>query len=277
MTLKARNRILILFFLLALLDTLLNAGLFIRSIMAETLSFPPDADIERQIALLSRLDLLAYEPLAVCISCLAFNAYALLTTLIIYLSFEKTQALETIYFLGFLLSCLAESTRLFIPVYALAQDAPASLAVLTRIVIGARMLAPLSFLFAELFSDTESRLFVERNLVIMLLASIFMGLLMPLHTGGYSSIFTYQWGIQDIFHLSRLLMVAATLLAIICKIAANYSTETIHEGIGFLISICGYFILCNSDAYILVIVGAGALFIGTVYYLRSMHQIYRWR
>ena len=275
MTLKARNRILILFFILAALDTALNAGLFIRSIMEGTLSFPPD--VKRQIQILDRLDLLGYEPLAVCIAALAFNAYALIATLIVYLSFEKTQALETIYFLGFLTSCLAESARLFIPVYALAQTAPASLATVTRIVIGGRVLAPLSFLFAELFSDTESRLFVERNLVIMLLASIFMGMLMPLDTGEYASIFTYRWGLQEIFHLSRILIVAATLLAIICKIAANYSMETIHAGIGYLISITGYFILCNSDTYIPAAIGTLALFIGTIYYLRSMHQIYRWR
>ncbi len=277
MTLKARNRILILFFLLVLVDTALNVSLFVRSIMEGSLSFPPDAGIERQIKILSRLNLLDYDPMAVCISTLTCNAYVLITTLIIYLSFEKTQALETIYFLGFLLSCLAESSRLFIPVYALAQESPPSLVTVTRIVIGARMLAPLSFLFAELFSDTESRLFVERNFVIMLLASIFMGVLIPLNTGSYSSIFTFQWGIQEIFHLARLLLVVTTLIAIICKFAANYSTEIIHEGIGYVISICGYFILCNSDNYILVIVGASALFIGTIYYLRSMHQIYRWR
>ncbi len=275
MTLKARNQILILFFILVLLDTAMNVSIFVQSLMEGSLSFPPD--VERQIKLLSKLDMLNYEPMAVCISTLVFNAYVLITTLIIYLSFEKTQALETIYFLGFLLSCMAESSRLFIPVYALAQEDPSSLATVTRLIIGVRMLAPLSFLFAELFSDTESRLFVERNFVLMLLASIFMGMLIPLNTNGYSSIFTFQWGLQEIVHLVRLLLVATTLLAIICKLVTNYSTETIHEGIGYLISICGYFILCNSDTYILVIVGASALFIGTIYYLRSMHQIYRWR
>ncbi len=275
MTLKARNRILILFFTLAFLDAALNAGLFVRSLLEGSLSFPPE--VLRQIKILDKLPLIAYEPLAVCASALTFNAYAFIVTLILYLSFEKTQALETIYFLGFLLSCMAESTRLYIPLFSLEQNSPSSLATITRIIIGARLLAPLSFLFAELFSDTESRLFVERNLVIMLLASIFMGLMLPLDTIRYSSIFTFTWGLQNLFHLIRLLVVGTTLLAIICKLAMNYSSETIHEGIGYLISISGYFLLCNSDNFILLTCGSVALFGGTIYYLRSMHQLYRWR
>ncbi len=275
MTLKARNRILIVFFIITLLYASLNTAAFIRSILEGSLSFPQDA--QRQIKLLGKLSFLNYEPLAVCASSLTFNAYVLIITLILFLSFEKTQALETIYFLGFLLSCMAEGIKLFVPVAALTQTSGSSVTIITRIVIGARMLAPLSFLFAELFSDTESRLFVERNFTIMMLASIFMGMLIPLDTRSYTSIFTYQWGIQEIFQTTRFLLVAATVLAIACKILTTYSTDSLHEGIGFLLSISGYFILSNSDNFILTIAGGITLFTGTLYYLRSMHQIYRWR
>ncbi|MBQ7166818.1 MAG: hypothetical protein IJR93_07750 [Treponema sp.] len=275
MTLKARNRLLIIFFIITLLYALLNTVAFIMSVLEGSLSFPQDA--QRQIKILDGLGFMSYEPLAVCASSLTFNAYVLIITLILYLSFEKTQALETIYFLGFLLSCMAEGTRLFVPVSSIAETSSSSVAIITRIVIGARMLAPLSFLFAELFSDTESRLFVERNFTIMLLASIFIGMLIPLDTQGYTSIFTYRWGIQNIFQTTRFLLVAATVLAIACKILTTYSTDELHEGIGFLISISGYFILSNSDTFILTIIGGVTLFTGTLYYLRSMHRTYRWR
>lgn len=275
MTLKARNRILILFFIVALLDAALNTILFIRGMVGQSIVFTED--VHRQFEFLGSLELLGYEPLAVCSSCLAFNAYVLLTTIILYLSFEKTQALETAYFQGFLISCMAESTRILIPLTSLVQSSPASVAIITHIVIAARLLGPLAFLCAEMFSDTESRLFVERNFLIMLLASIFMGILIPLDTKEFCSTFIYQWGLQKIFHMTRVLLVATTLLAITCKIAANYSVETIHEGIGFLIGISGYFLLCNSDNFIMLAVGATALFLGTLYYLHSIHKIYNWR
>ncbi len=275
MTLKSRNRILIIFFVITLIYALLNTAAFIRSALEGSLSFPQD--VQRQMKILDKLGFLGYEPLAVCASSMIFNAYVLIVTIILYLSFEKTQALETIYFLGFLLSCMAEGTRVFVPVASLAQPSTSSVVIITRIVIGARMLAPLSFLFAELFSDTESRLFVERNFIIMLLASIFMGMLIPLDTRGYTSIFTYKWGIQNIFQTTRFLLVAATMVAVVCKMITTYSTDALHVGIGFLISICGYFILSNSDNFILTIFGGITLFSGTIYYLRSMHQIYRWR
>ena len=275
MTLKARNRILTVFFILALLDAALNTGLFIRKLLAGSLSFPEP--VERQLRILDGLSLLGYEPTAVCAATLAFNAYVLIITLVLYRSFEKTQALEAIYFLAFLLSCMAESTRLLIPAYSLAQDNPAAQGTISRIVIGARLLAPLSFLFAELFSDTESRLFVERNLLILLLSATFMGLLMPLDTESYASTFTFCWGLRGLFRLARVLVVILTLLAIASKLATNYSAETIHEGIGYLISIGGYFLLGCSDNYILLAVGITGLFAGTLYYLHSMHQIYRWR
>ncbi|MBP5158291.1 MAG: hypothetical protein ILP18_10535 [Treponema sp.] len=275
MTLKARNRMLVLFFIIALLDAVLNASLFIQGMVEQTISF--NSDVQRQFKFLGSFELLGYEPLAVCMSCLAFNAYVLIITAILYFSFEKTQALEAVYFQGFLLSCMAESSRLLIPLTSLAQSSPSSVAIISRIVIAARLLAPLAFLCAELFSDTESRQFMERNFLIMLLASIFMGILLPLDTKGFSSTFIYHWGLQDTFHMTRVLLVCSTLVAIVCKVAINYSTETIHEGIGFLMSISGYFILCNSDNYILLAVGATALFIGTLYYLHSIHQIYNWR
>ena len=251
MTLKARNRLLIIFFIITLLYALLNTVAFIMSVLEGSLSFPQDA--QRQIKILDGLGFMSYEPLAVCASSLTFNAYVLIITLILYLSFEKT------------------------PVSSIAETSSSSVAIITRIVIGARMLAPLSFLFAELFSDTESRLFVERNFTIMLLASIFIGMLIPLDTQGYTSIFTYRWGIQNIFQTTRFLLVAATVLAIACKILTTYSTDELHEGIGFLISISGYFILSNSDTFILTIIGGVTLFTGTLYYLRSMHRTYRWR
>ncbi len=275
MTLKARNRILIVFFILTLLYALLNVAAFVRALTQGTLLFPPD--VIRQMKILDRQGLLIYEPLSVCVSCLAFNAYVLIVTLVLYISFEKTQALEAVYFLGFLLSCTAESSRLFVPAFSMVLTSPSSITIITRIVIGARVLAPLSFLFAELFSDTESRLFVERNFLIMLIAAICMGSLLPLDTRQYSSIFIYRWGLQEIFHMARFLLVLATVLAIACKITAAYSMDAMHEGIGFLVSICGYFILSNSDNLILTLVGGIALFSGTIYYLRSIHQTYRWR
>ena len=275
MTLKARNRLLIIFFFITLLYALLNTAAFIISVMQGSLSFPQD--VQRQIKILDSLGFMSYDPLAVCATSLTFNAYVLIITLILYLSFEKTQALETIYFLGFLLSCMAEGTRLFVPVSSITDTSSSPVAIITRIVIGARMLAPLSFLFAELFSDTESRLFVERNFIIMLLASIFIGMFIPLDTQGYTSIFTYRWGIQNIFQMTRFLLVVATVLAITCKILTTYSTDVLHVGIGFLVSISGYFILSNSDTFILTIIGGITLFTGTLYYLRSMHRTYRWR
>ncbi|MBQ9537838.1 MAG: hypothetical protein IJU95_01090 [Treponema sp.] len=275
MTLKARNRILIAFFIITLLYAAMNTTAFIMSLMSGTLVFPDN--VQRQIKILQGLEFLSYDPFAVCASILTLNAYVLIVTLVVYLSFEKTQSLETVYFLGFLLSCMAESTRLFVPMASISLAPPSTIAVITRIVAGARVLAPLSFLFAELFSDTESRLFVERNFLIMLLASACIGMMIPLDTSSYTSIFTYRWGMNEIFHMSRLLLVCSTVAAVVCKLSQNYSAETVHQGIGFLISICGYFILGNSDSFILAAIGAAALFAGTIYYLKSMHQTYRWR
>lgn len=270
---------LILFFLISLLWAALNTGLFIHAFANSSFSFMQEnaQKVERSVPLSQKLSLLKYEPMAVCISLLTLNAFVLISTIIVYINFEKTQALEIIYFMGLMFSCQIETLRLLIPVLPEEYMPPSSIAIITRCVLSARILAPLSFLFSELFSDTESRQFVEHNFIIMIIVAIFTGALFPINSLHQSSIFIYTWGMRSLFQSIRVLIVITTLLAVIARMAASYSLEIIHEAIGFLITISGYFILCNSDNYILAAVGTVALFAGSFYYLNAMHKIYLWR
>ncbi len=275
MTIKVRNRILLIIFFALLVYTLLNLSVFAYSVVNQTITLPKRAF--RSFVLLDKIPLLQYKPFIVCAVAFFLNFYAIASTMFVYLHFEKTQAQEVIYFCGFLLSCSLESMRILAPVQNLWTISPASLLTLTRIICLARTLAPLSFLFASLFNDIEEKQFVERNFLIMLIIAFLVGQFLPINTFNRTGFFIYQWGLKSTFISARIFVILATIAAMTCKICQSPSKGLIPELAGYIILIAGYALLMVSDNMVFFISGAVLLLSGTICYLTSLHKVYLWK
>ena len=273
MTLKVRNRLLLVFFAASFLASMISIALFFHALLNKHISNP---DTLVRLLKLPDTKLFGYRQPATISAIICFELYAVLTTIFLYFHFEKTQAMEVIYFCGFLIGCLCEGVRLLVPTYNLWHASSMQIFV-TRTILTGRILAPLSLLFSALFNETEKRQYAERNFIIMLQLAIMAGLLYPLQTFHISSEFTSGWGLRALFHSIRIGLILATLSVTIYKGLTNNVSETIKQSIALLILLTGYTLLCRTDCYFNLAIGFLLQVSGTVYYLLTLHSMYLWK
>ncbi len=274
MTLKNRNRV---YFIASLLTTVLvayYAGIFLYAAFRGQI-IPPQNPV-RLVPHISEHILFRYEFPASIASVFIFIIYVPIISLVIARGFGNTQALELVYFGGFVIACMAEGIRLLLPLFGLWQSYSILLVLTGRIIIGGRLLAFTSFLFATLFNETNQRQNAEQNFSIMLLVSFFIGVIMPLETTQTSSACTVIWGYGTLFLVIRLCLFILTEVTLIINAITKSNKELIKTAIAYPFLMAGYSILGITDNFIMLGSGAVFLLIGTVLYLKSIHSIYMW-
>ncbi|MBO4404755.1 MAG: hypothetical protein J5780_05425, partial [Treponema sp.] len=121
MTLKKRNFILFLYIIITTLSLLFITALFITAALKGQIT-PPEKTL-RPFPFLNRIEHTLFKEnfTAVIIAVFSFSFYVPLMLTIIYRLFEKTQAMEIIFYSVFLLGCFLEETRIFMPLSGLWQ------------------------------------------------------------------------------------------------------------------------------------------------------------
>ena len=274
MTLKTRNRLYFVFFLIASLVFLFYMVFLAYAFFSHGIT-PPENYI-RTLKLASKISFLPYSFSAVLFSLIAFSLYVPITSFVIYESFEKTQCLEVIYFAAFLIGCLLECMRFFVPLFELWKSYSAFLMFIGNSVITGRLLCVLSLLFASLFSETEQRQNAERNFVILLSASVICGFLVPLNTTQTTSTCMVLWGYRNVFFVIRLSLFLAAVSVLIVNAIRKSSKDLRYTSVGVTLLYIGYSFLCSADNYVYFILGSVLLIAGTFMYLHSIHRLYMW-
>ena len=237
---------------------------------------PPDKPV-RFIPFESDFFLLRYEFWACIAAVFVQILYVPFIALIVSRGFANTQSLELIYFGGFLLACMAEGVRLFMPLFGLWQSYSMMLIITGRTVITGRILSFLSLLFAALFNETDQRQNVERNFMVMLIIALLAGILMPLDTTQTTSACTVLWGYRPLFFTMRVCLFVLTELTFIIAIVWKGNREHVKTAIAYPLLMAGYTLLCYADNYLFTGLGSILLTIGTGMYLTTLHKIYMWR
>ena len=208
-------------------------------------------------------------------SLFVFALYALLTVIYLYVEFEKTQSTEVIFFALFLIGCFAETVRLCVPLFNLWHELSTFLLFTGRVVLFARTLAPTALLFGAVFSGTEARQHVERNLVILVVLSVMISMLMPLNTAIVLPNFCIKWGNGQAFIVIRALILAAAIFSLFVN---AWSLGTKDASLfGFASLALGYEFSCYATSYAAAAAGGILLFAGTAVYLKSLHRKYLWQ
>jgi hypothetical protein len=278
MTLKVRNRLLLILFLFAVCCGIINTLLFIRCLTQGSFSTKMISELSREMLPdLFKTTFMPYSPQATAVAIIFFNAYIIASIALIYSNFEKTQAIEIIFFGGFLAGCMCEGLRL-IPVFMnIWKSDTLSIAIITRFALGGRILAVAALFFSVMFSTPENRQYVERNFLIMLAISLMTACCIPLNNVRFITQFIVPWGMEKEFFLLRLALIVACTIALANKALTNKSKEMFHEIIGIIMLYTGHGLLYQADSYTLAGIGAVVLSAGTVFYMRTMHKIYLWK
>jgi hypothetical protein len=275
MTLKKRNRLFFVFFLISLAFSLVYLGMYIYASVAGKII--PINNFIRPISLFVNNKLFSYSFAASIIGISIFIIYVPIVMFVLFSGFEKTQSIEIIYFSGFVLACLAESLRITLPLSGLWQTYSSLFLLAGRVVYTGRILASISFLFAAIFNGSEQRQNVERNYLILLVVSLMLGIILPLDTSRILSTCIMHCGFNGLFNVIRFILFLTTLATIVINAVTKDSSELKENAVGYVALMIGYELLQKTDNYMTLIIATLFFAIGNVLYLRSIHTMYMWQ
>lgn len=273
MTLKTRNTFIKVFLISSLVLLALTLAVLLISLSRHSILTPPALRIP---ALLSHIPFAESSLIAVMLSFAVIILYVPFCFYILIRFFENTQTTEIIFFTGFLIACLAETARFITICLGLWQTFSNALIVVGNVVLFGRTLAPLSFLCASLFSETTQRQDIERNYIIMLVASVVFAAIIPMNTGRVTSTGFVTEGFIGLINIMRVLFFLTTFTTFFIHGIKKNSGEYKHLAYSSAIILIGYALIVNCDSFIFLISGTAALTAGTFRYLKFLHRLYMW-
>lgn len=270
MTIKTRNRSLISIFSLSVASASVFAVLSAVSAARGALARPDflfARGFWRGAVTGWRLGALMAAPIA-----LALCAAA--ASLLSFFWFEKTQSGEIVFFALFLLSCMAESARLLVPLFGLWRSASALAARSAQVVLFGRFLAPLSLVFAASLGGSESRGGVDRNALFALAVSLAAALVIPVNTAAFLPDGGPRWWRFGAVS-SVIFILHGAALAAFCMEARDSGRPARSVAPQASLS-AGFLVCCHCSSYLALAVGCAALFGGAFFYLRALRRRYLW-
>ena len=267
MTIKTRNRLNLSLFFFSLFFLAANVIILLLSIYNK--SFSLSAYMVQEGKLLTR-----YSPLIVLISLYFEIIYVCTTSFMLYRVFEKTQATDISFFFLFLIALIANSIRIWILLFNMNSTFSGLLVFCGNCILFSKLLVPTSLLFSVVMSDADQRQNLEKNIFILLLASIFFAQLLPLNTANVCPNYEVDYSYRNVIKITSVLIVLATLIALFFNNRQKFYTQLTTIGLACICT--GTFILFNSTNLLRLILSVIFLFIGNLLYLKELHKQYMW-
>ena len=269
MTIRFRNRMTLIFFIIAVSCLILGTGFTLYQFFSHGIRLP---DVYTKD--LSNSLLLRYNPWCVFAGIFILLAYTCLTTLIIYHSFEKTQAPDIVFFLLFLVACLCDTSRLLVPAFQLSGTFSLFLLKVGNIHLFARLLAPLALMGNTVMSTDDFRQNTDRNCIILIVISLFFAEIIPLNTAVILPNFCISYGYEKAIRGFTLLTCLVSTISLFFTNRKNEYKQTMT--LGFLLLCFGYTLIFYCFNILALAAGTILLGIGTYLYLNNVHKHYLW-
>ena len=267
MTIKTRNRLNISLFFFSLFFLAANVLILILSIYNKSFSF---SDYMPQGGKL----LTRYSPLVVLISLYFEIIYVCTTSFMLYRVFEKTQATDISFFFLFLIALIANSIRIWIPLFNMNSTFSGLLVFCGNCILFSKLLVPVSLLFSVVMSGADQRQNLEKNIFILLLGSLFFAQLLPLNTANVCPNFEVDYSYRNVIKITTILIVLATLIALFFNNKQKFYTQLTTIGLACICA--GTFILFNAINILRLALSFILLFVGDLLYLKELHKQYLW-
>jgi hypothetical protein len=218
--------------------------------------------------------LMRYSPVCVFAGLFILMFYICITTLIIYHSFEKTQAPDMVFFLLFLIACLCDTSRLLVPLFEISGSFSLFLLKLGNVHLFARLLAPMALMGNTVLSTDDFRQSTDRNSIILIIISMFFAEIIPLNTAVILPNFCISYGYVKAIRIFSLIICLVSTISLFCTNRKNEYKQIMT--IGFLILCIGYTLIFY--CFNIVTLAAGIIFLGsgTFLYLNEVHKHYLW-
>ncbi|MGL4986233.1 MAG: hypothetical protein ACRC5H_03740 [Treponemataceae bacterium] len=214
---------------------------------------------------------------AVIFSILFLSLYAPITLLIIFRTYEKTQAPEIIFFSGFLFASSLEIFRFVIPFIPKYTHLISIYLIIGKVIFFSRLFSCLCFLFAAIFTQVSKTQDVDKNIAFLIILCIIIAAFTPINTTKvYSSLFIQYGFIKETSIIKIFLYIVSFFTFFITGYRENI-IEYKKIAYGAIIISIGYYILCVNDNIFFGVIGCISLTIGTHIYLNQLHKYYLWK
>ena len=266
MTIKARNRITLIFSITTTFFFVLILLTFVFQVLTGRLSCP-----NVYIKDTSKIFLLAYNSKCVFISIFLQYFYVIFTSFMIYRSFEKFFFL---FFLIFLLACFFDTSRILIPLFKISGTYSEFLIKIGNLSLFARLLAPLALFGTTVLSSDELNQNVNYNILLLIMSALFFSIFIPTNNTIIYPNFCLSYGYTRLLRgLSFVVCLASCVTIFITRLKNEYKLKM---AIGFTLICIGYAIFFNSYSILSTIAGPLILGTGTWFYLSEVHNHYLW-
>ena len=203
-------------------------------------------------------------------------AYSLISIILIYYYFEKTQTPEILFFGFFIISLSFEFARIMIPLGAAYPFPALYLIIGSRALLFGRYFGLFSLFAASVYAAGLDGQKQQTVLLISILAAMVISLNIPVDSLAWDSTFTICSGYSSMFGIIEAGILAVTIITFFVSAYTRGSQSYIYVGIGTFLSYVGRNILLSSDTWITPLPGLLILAVGTWFVCARLHREYLW-
>ena len=275
MTLVARNKILIILFILAIVLLVSFGTILIISLVQNQFTIPT---VVERLFNLPDIFFLRYNFYAPFFAALVLAVYAIITLYILYVNFEKTQVPEIIYFTGFLIGCGIEGIRIILPAINIWADFSNLYVFTGKFIFFGRFIAIINLIIMAILSTKEdNQQFSDQSLIIICAAAALLANTIPIDTITIPSNCSINFGFEKMYLVLSSICIAIGFITMLLLNQNLGSPEYKKCAIGFLLLSFGYIFLTQGDCFIVIFIGVTLLLLGTFEFLWNLHKFYIWK
>ena len=202
--------------------------------------------------------------------------YSLISIIIIYYFFEKTQSPEILFLSFFAISLSFEFARIMIPLTGLSTFPMLYSIVAFRSLLFGRYFGLFSLFAASIYSagfDVQKQ---QTIFNLMVLSALLIAVNVPVDSLIWDSTFVFVKGYNSMLFTVEIGIFVVTIINFFISAYIRDSRAYIYVGLGVLVAFIGRNILIHSDTWISPIPGFILLSVGTWFACSKLHKIYLW-
>jgi hypothetical protein len=202
--------------------------------------------------------------------------YALISIVLIYFFFEKTQCPEILFFGFFVFSLTFEALRIMAPAKIFYNLPSVYLIISGRILLFSRYFGIFSLFAASVYASGLEVQNQKNIFLIICLAPLIIALGSPVDGLSWDSSFFMLTGYHVMFRLVEVGIALITMASFFIAAYIRGTKEYIIIGVGALLVFLGRNILLSADTWLTPLPGLLMLSLGTWFICTYLHRVYLW-
>jgi hypothetical protein len=216
------------------------------------------------------------EPYAPLASVAGAGVYALVTLILIYYFFEKTQSPEILFFAFFVLSFAFEVIRILVPLQVVHTISPLYLTMAFRVLLFSRYFGIFSLFTASVYAAGLEVQKQRSIFLVITVAAMVIVMGVPIDTLSWDSSLSMINSHAPMFRLIEAGVLLITMVSFFISAYSRGSREYIFIGAGSFLVLLGRNMLLSADTWVSPAPALIFLAVGTWLICTHLHHVYLW-